>query len=263
MNKLVKTNPEEPFPVDARELHGFLGSKQDFSHWVKAKVVNNPFFQGGMDYCLLDNINERTGRGGQNKIDYDLTINTAKKVSMAEQTEKGNDARDYFLSCEYVAKGIADRQLPDFTNPAIAARAWADEVDQKLLAESQCKKLSNTILGQAPIVKAHSRIAVAEGSLNMTASAKHLQVRPIDLKTILTSEKWIYRRAGNKNWLGYQNKVQQGLIEHKITTVSRDGNERVYEQFRITPKGLLKLAELIEKAAMLHGGLFKPPSTDV
>jgi len=64
--------------------------------------------------------------------------------------------------------------LPDFTNPAIAARAWADEVEQKALAEHQCKKLSETILDQAPMIAAHKRIAVAEGSLNMTAMRRSM-----------------------------------------------------------------------------------------
>jgi len=245
------------FPVNARELHGLLESKQDFSNWVKAKVVNNPFFENGFDYALLNNIVEQTGRGGHNRIDYNLTVNTAKKISMAEQTTKGNKARDYFISCEDFAKKIvASKQLPDFTNPAIAARAWADQIEKKMIAKGERDRLAITVNEQAPMVSAHNRLAVADGSLNMTASAKHLQVRPMDLKAVLEADKWIYRRTGNKNWLGYQNKVQQGLIEHKVTTVSIDGNDRVYEQFRITPKGLIKLAVLIESDT--ERSLFKP-----
>jgi len=245
MDNIELYKNEGNFPIIARDLHKFLESKQDFSNWVKSKIVNNHFFEDGTDYILLNNIVEQTGRGGHNRIDYALTINTAKKVSMSEQTEKGDQARDYFLRCEQFVKNSVP-QLPDFTNPAIAARAWADEVEQKALAEHQCKKLSETILDQAPMIAAHKRIAVAEGSLNMTASAKHLQIRPIEIKRILISNKWIYRRAGNKNWLGYQDKIQQGLIEHKITIVSVDGNEKVYEQFRITPKGLIKLANMAQ-----------------
>jgi len=41
---------------------------------------------------LLNNIVEQTGRGGHNRVDYNLTVNTAKKISMAEQTTKGNKA---------------------------------------------------------------------------------------------------------------------------------------------------------------------------
>ena len=39
-----------------------------------------------------------------------------------------------------------------------------------------------------PVVEAYSRIAIADGSLNMTEAAKTLQVRPIDLRRWLFPE---------------------------------------------------------------------------
>jgi|GEM_PF-2056112 len=92
--------------VDARELHSFLGSKQEFANWVKLKVIENPFFQENQDFILLDNSVKQTGRGGHNRKDYALTQDTAKKVSMAEQTARGNEARDYFLLMEKQAKSL-------------------------------------------------------------------------------------------------------------------------------------------------------------
>jgi phage anti-repressor protein len=80
-----------------------LESKQDFSDWIKAKVINNPFFVNNTDYVLLRNSMEQTcntGRGGHNRKDYAITIDTAKKVAMAEQTARGEDVRNYFLDCE-------------------------------------------------------------------------------------------------------------------------------------------------------------------
>lgn len=111
MNELIKVKKssiggEQVESVDARSLHDFLGSRKDFSNWIKAKVVNNVFFTEGQDYTLLAFLGEQKGRGGHNRKDYALTMETAKKVSMAEQTEAGNKARDYFLECEKVAKGI-------------------------------------------------------------------------------------------------------------------------------------------------------------
>ncbi len=84
-----------------------------------------------------------------------------------------------------------------------AARAWADEVEQKLLIGQHRDQLEETVQEQAPKVAALGRIALVDGSLHMQSAAKHLQVRPIDLKNILVEYGWIYRRAGNKNWLGH------------------------------------------------------------
>lgn len=61
----------------------------------------------------------------------------------------------------------------------------------------------------------------------------------------LQREGWIYKRAGGKHWLGYQVRIQSGLLTHRVTTVSRsDGSEKMVEQVLVTPKGLAKLAQL-------------------
>ena len=75
--------------VNARTLHQTLESKQQFADWIKAKVLDNPFFMENQDYVLLQNSMKQTSRGGHNRKDYALTLDTAKKVAMAEQTEKG------------------------------------------------------------------------------------------------------------------------------------------------------------------------------
>lgn len=96
-------------------------------------------------------------------------------------------------------------------------------------------------------VQAYDRIATAEGSLCVTDAAKALQVRPKDLFDYLKNHGWIFRRHGNKAWLGYQSKVQSGLLEHKVTTVlTADGDERITEQVRVTPKGMARLAKLFK-----------------
>lgn len=48
---------------------------------------------------------------------------------MVERNAKGREARRYFIECERQAKQ-ATPSLPDFTNPAEAARAWAAEVEK-------------------------------------------------------------------------------------------------------------------------------------
>lgn len=104
--------------------------------------------------------------------------------------------------------------------------------------------LEEEVQEMKPSVEAYDRIAKADGSLCLTDAAKALQMRPKDLIAKLSSGKWIYRRAGNSHWLGYQDKVQAGYLEHKITEVTRsDGTTKITEQVRVTPKGLAKLAK--------------------
>ena len=98
-------------------------------------------------------------------------------------------------------------------------------------------------------VQALERISKADGSLCVTDTAKALQMRPTDLFNWLRQNGWIYKRTGSANYIGYQSKVVSGLLEHKVTTITRpDGTEKVTEQVRITPKGLKTLAKLIQPA---------------
>ncbi|OTA15418.1 DNA-binding protein [Xenorhabdus beddingii] len=113
--------------------------------------------------------------------------------------------------------------------------------------------LEGQVADMKPDVDAFDRIAKkATGSMCITDTAKHLQINPKTLFNTLSSNKWIYRRLGKKNWIGYQDKLQQGLLEHKITIVAKDdGTERVCEQVLVTAKGISKLAKMlsVKKAA--------------
>ncbi|WP_198078792.1 phage antirepressor KilAC domain-containing protein [Acinetobacter calcoaceticus] len=97
-----------------------------------------------------------------------------------------------------------------------------------------------------PTVEAFDRIATADGSLCLTDTAKALQMRPKDFISLLNRKQWIYKRAGTTHYLGYQDKVQSGYLEHKVMEVTRgDGSTKITEQVRVTPKGLTKLSKLL------------------
>lgn len=99
-----------------------------------------------------------------------------------------------------------------------------------------------------PKAEALDRIAkVTDGSMCITDAAKHLDIAPKQLFTFLSCKEWIYRRLGNKNWVGYQDKIQKGLLEHKIVVIGSDddGNDKTAPQVRITRKGLAKLSEML------------------
>ena len=133
-------------------------------------------------------------------------------------------------------------------NPANLSRLQLIELAMQ--AEQERLVLEHVVAEQAPKVQGYDRIASAEGSLCIRDAAKALQVRPIDLKNQMIVRRWIYGRPGHSGWLAYQDKLQQGLLVHKVDTVARqDGTEKVVEQVRITPKGLTRLAEQLHTKA--------------
>lgn len=91
--------------VNARHLYQWLEVKKDFSDWIKVQFKRCDLVEN-VDYQSLPQKGEQTGRGGYNKIEYALSLNAAKEISMMSQTERGKQARRYFIECERIAKGI-------------------------------------------------------------------------------------------------------------------------------------------------------------
>ncbi|HDM8081148.1 phage antirepressor KilAC domain-containing protein [Yersinia enterocolitica] len=106
--------------------------------------------------------------------------------------------------------------------------------------------LEHKVEEMTPDVEALERIAKSDGTMCITNAAKHLQVQPKFLFKLMSENHWIYRRTGGRTWLAYQERIQQGVLEHKVTTVSRgDGSEKVVEQVLVTAKGLTKLSKML------------------
>lgn len=81
--------------VDARTLHTFLNSKQEFANWIKPFVQEYGFVEG-RDF--LTTLSKSTG--GRQAIEYSITLDMAKHLAMLQRNEKGMQARQYFIEWE-------------------------------------------------------------------------------------------------------------------------------------------------------------------
>ncbi len=84
--------------VSARTLHEFLESKQAFSDWIKNRIEQYDFVEN-QDFIKLHKKMELS-KTGQMGIEYHITLDMAKELSMVERNEKGKQARKYFIECE-------------------------------------------------------------------------------------------------------------------------------------------------------------------
>lgn len=106
--------------------------------------------------------------------------------------------------------------------------------------------LQHAVSDLAPKAEALERLSTADGSLCLTDAAKALQLQPKKLLAKLQSLEWIHRRPMGSGWLAYQHRIQQGVLEHKVTTgIKSDGSEWISTQVRVTAKGMARLAELL------------------
>ena len=109
-NELIKIkNDNGKQLVSARELHEFLEVKSIFSTWFKRMIEYG--FEKDIDFYELwsdsKNGNAVEYLGSPQKmsangyeLDYIITIDMAKELSMIQRTEKGKQARKYFIQCE-------------------------------------------------------------------------------------------------------------------------------------------------------------------
>lgn len=220
--------------VNARELHAYLESKQEFANWIKGRIDQYSFVEE-QDFTVDKFIN---GRATQ--IDYHISVDMAKELSMVERNEKGKQARQYFIECERRAKAVDP--MTALSDPA-AMRGLLLTYTEKVLA------LESKVQEQAPKVEVHDRIADAEGSLTIRESANTLRVPERKFVLWLQQNDWVYRRAGHKSLLGYAEKVKAGYLYLKQTPIrdAHTGEERLSEQVRITPLGLVVLARRLAK----------------
>lgn len=141
--------------------------------------------------------------------------------------------------------------LPNFADPAAAARAWADEVEAKQALAGKAAQLEHQVAAQAPAVAGFDLIANADGTMCMRDAAKVLQMRPHKLTDFLLLNEWIYHRVGKPGYIAYQDKLVTGYLRHKLGNYEDpdSGERKVNEQVRITKKGLTKLASMIAAPA--------------
>ena len=108
---------------NARDLHAFLGVGKMFAHWIQDRIQQHGFVENQDFVCLpiLASKDQPAGRGGHNRMEYHLTIEAAKHISMAERTPKGQEARQYFIECERIVLEELRRTpgLPSLDEPPI------------------------------------------------------------------------------------------------------------------------------------------------
>ncbi len=109
MKDLIHIQPqaigtEQVQTVNARDLHGFLESGQEFANWIKSRIIRYSFIEN-KDFLVFDKIIKNPD-GGRPSKEYHLTLDMAKQLAMVENNERGLQARLHFIECERVARAV-------------------------------------------------------------------------------------------------------------------------------------------------------------
>lgn len=124
----VSETGENAPAVLARSLWEWLGVKAQYANWFERMCAYG--FEEGTDWIRRENVNNPSKQGGRPRKDHLITVGMAKELSMVQRTERGKEARQYFIECEKRLKAEAGKA------PAELSRM---EIIQALLSEEQRK----------------------------------------------------------------------------------------------------------------------------
>ncbi len=236
MNELIKiTEKNGTQLVDARELHAFLESKQEFANWIKNRIEKYGFTED-QDYVSFDKIIKRE-TGASIKIEYGLTLEMAKELSMVENNEKGSKARKYFIEVEKKSR----TNVLDFTDPKTVlqlAQNWADEQNKRIEAEKRIKLLE-------PQARLMQQVLDTDDKIDIGQAAKILEL-PFGRNTLFQElrERGIFFKSKNEPKQEY---IDRGYFQLKEKFIERDKHEGfVVIKVLVTQKGLEFISKLFE-----------------
>ena len=182
--ELIKVNRENN-TVSARELHKFLEVGQDFTNWIKRMI--NYGFELNQDFTVA-----KISEGKVTKHEYIISLDMAKEISMLQRSEKGKQARQYFIQCE---KFIQDSKLTEEfkyyrKTGKIARKDLTDTIKEKLQPSNQFVYGNYTELGYLKVFGKKTKELKQERNLKPKDNLRN-HFTPEELKEVLKVEEEI------------------------------------------------------------------------
>lgn len=126
-------------------------------------------------------------------------------------------------------------------DPATLRRALLQQLDER-------ERLEHEAAVRAPRAAAFDRLADQRGAVCLTAAAKVLGLEPRKFFVWMSELRWIYRASDAGSWLGHARHCDAGDLEHRLFQPENSHRQRV--QVLVTPRGLARLALLLEQASL-------------
>lgn len=178
MNELIKVNYDSDRPtISGRELHKFLEVESNYTTWFKRMCEYG--FTEEIDFIPF--LEESTG--GRPSQDHQMTIDMAKEICMLQRTERGKQARQYFIALEKAWN----------TPEMILSRAL--KVAEQQMKQLQIRNSQLTVDNQIMKPKAEYFDELVERGLNtgIRETAKELGIKERKFINFLLEKKYLYR----------------------------------------------------------------------
>lgn len=158
MNELIRIEQRDGTEtVNARDLHEFIEAGRDFSTWITQRIEKYGFSKG-LDFTTF----RGKSSGGRMPLEYHISIDMAKELSMVENNEKGRQARKYFIEVEKRAKQLSAPSEDEILQSAFA------------ILDTRVKKLESKIEADKDKVQFFHDVTGSRDAIEMGKVAKLL-----------------------------------------------------------------------------------------
>ena len=245
--KLYQSN--EKYPVDLDDVWLLVYSEKGKA----VRALKKNFFEGE-DYHLAQKgkvINSSDIQNGV-EIKYYLSIECFEFFIARKVREVFEVYRNVF---QKIATGKVKvvASIPNFANPAEAARAWAEEYEQKMIstqraevAEQQILSLTSEIESMQQKVSYYDMILANKSTVVITQIAQDYGMSAVKFNQTLY-DLHIQHKVNNQ-WILYAEHLGQGYVQSKPVTITHTGGyQSVKYNTEWTQKGRIFLYEELKK----------------
>nr|DAP06832.1 MAG TPA: KilAC domain protein [Caudoviricetes sp.] len=216
----ITTNEVGEPTVLGRELHDFLKVATPYDKWFPRMAEYG--FSEGKDFSTF--LSESTG--GRPSTDHLLTIDMAKELAMIQRTERGKQARQYFIQVE-----------KDYNSPEkIMARALRIAEKELSTLKLDVERMKPKEIFADSVASSHSTILI--GELAKILKAKGYETGQKRLFETLRQDGFLIKRKSSDYNMPTQKAMELGLFEIKETVINNpDGSIRVSKTTKVTGRG--------------------------
>ncbi len=199
MNDLIQINQTqingvEVNSINARNIHEYLEVKTKFADWIKRAIEKYDFIVDE-DFAILKN-----GNGNNSFIDYIVTMDMAKELSMLENNPKGKETRKFFIEAEKKSQIVLS--IPQ----QIKLIAQGNQIiDERLTTLENTKRLENW----------------QERSLQVTKNKKVYEL----LAELKTENKTTIRKLHSRVWGLFKKRFNLPRYNELPAIMFKDGEE--------------------------------------
>ncbi len=177
--------------VMGRDLHAFLEVRDNYTDWMKRMVAYG--FSAGQDFS---EISDKPKGAGRPRTDHIVTLDMAKEISMIQRTDKGKQARQYFIECERRAKEPAELSPEEIMARAIKV---ADHTIKELEAKTADQALA--LEAAKPKVEYYDHcVSIESDVMTVKDWGAHFGLTEPQARQKLLDAKMIYRKTQTREW---------------------------------------------------------------